>query len=145
MCKEWSEESFRLMYKTVTVIKDTSAETEGLTLKSYLHNFQPEGWKVGPQGHFYLKPKGTCIKETGVNESLLSDRSKDTNTSIILVWNICADHPGSYLMRQSYLLHVYCYFICTWLCLIIIICTLPGIQLEIGHLGANTISSLDRR
>lgn len=55
------------------LIKDTAAEKGRVTLQSYLHNLQPEGCEVEPQrGHFYLKPKGTCIKETGVNESLCS-------------------------------------------------------------------------
>lgn len=55
------------------LIKDTAAKKGRLTPQSYLHHFQPEGCEVDPQwGHFYLKPKGTCIRKTGVNESLRS-------------------------------------------------------------------------
>lgn len=55
------------------LIKDTAAEKGRLTLQSYLHNFQPEGSEVEPQwGHFYRKPKGICMRETGVNEPLCS-------------------------------------------------------------------------
>lgn len=61
------------------LIKDTAAEKGRLTLQSYLHNFQPEGSGVEPQwGHFYLQPKGTCIKATGVNESLCSMTEEKT-------------------------------------------------------------------
>lgn len=68
------------------LIKDTAAEKGRLTLQSYLHNFQPEGCEVEPQwGHFYLKPKGTCIKETGVNESLCSV-TEDKTPILQLSW-----------------------------------------------------------
>lgn len=80
------------------LIKDTAAEKGRLTLRTYLHNFQPEGYEVEPQwGHFYLKPKGTCVKETGVNESLCSVTEEKTP--------ILQLSGAEYMCRPSWTLH----------------------------------------
>ena len=50
-------------------------------------------------GASYPKPKGTCIKEMGVNESLCSN----TNTSVLLVWNLRAHPLGFNITRHGYL------------------------------------------
>lgn len=97
------------------LIKDPTAKRGRLTLQSYLHNFQPEGCEVEPQwGHFYLKPKGARIKETGVNEFLcpmIEVRHQDC-TSIIWVWTITRRPRGFYTVLHTSLLLVYycCYY-----------------------------------
>lgn len=90
------------------LIKDTAAERGRLTLQSYLHYFQPEGSEVGPQWvHFYPKPKGTCIKATGVNESLCSMTEEKTpilqlswcRIYVLTLLDSTYEDPVTYLLR----------------------------------------------
>lgn len=60
------------------LIKDMATQRGRLTLQSYLHTFQPEGWEVAPMGCFYLRPKGTCTKEANVNASPHSVTGEET-------------------------------------------------------------------
>lgn len=91
-----------------SLIKDTAAKKGRLTLQSYLHNFQPEGCEVEPQwGHFYLKPKGTCIKETGVNESPCSVTEEEKRILQLSWYGIQVLTPLAF----DILIYSYCLFI----------------------------------
>jgi hypothetical protein len=86
------------------LIKDTAAKKGRLTLQSYLHRFRPEVYGVEPQWeHFHLKPKGTCIKEAGVNESLCSVMEEETQT-LQLSWYGITCQPFAFdIMIHSYI------------------------------------------
>lgn len=81
------------------LIKDTVVQRGRLTLQSYLHTFQPEGCEGGPNGRFYLKPKGTHMEEANVNAPPHSVTGEETQ-ALQLSWygNTC---QPSYVWHQE--------------------------------------------
>lgn len=86
-------------------------------------------------GHFSPQPKGTCIRERGVNESLCWGTEEETRM-LQLSWR------GTHKPTLS---HATWYTLTSDLFNTIIFCTLLFSQLEVGHFERTMINSLDRR